>query len=732
MINLANAGTLSVNAKEAIKTSLSVVLVYGIVLKLNWFDPYWAALAVLMVSLPTAGQTIHKSLNRVAGTIPGCIAALVIFSLAAQSRWGFMLLAAWWIFFTTYMMLRSKNNPYMWKIAGFVCLIIAQAGPSSSETLFYHAVFRTMDTVIGISVYTLVSLLLWPRTNMGAIKKASHNLLTTLAENFHTASEVMTGKDAPVPLSELHTKELKQLAQLEQALLAEGSESYDTQKFRHTWEQYQTLSIAVVESLNRWQSGFAELSNIDIYAVLPDIKQFYAELDGRFTEMQQVLDGKSAGYALNRIALNTDNTVLHGLSHFDRLALLLTRKELENLEMLTAEMLDCVRNLADESLNIIKPVSISTINNKRRRTKLPVFDRDHFYGALFAALNMIAGFLIWIAFDPPGHGGYFVIMTIFAMTIAVKPQFNIFILVKAISVALIIGIIIYVFIMPRLSTFAELGLVIFFAIFTIRYLFSGLAQLLGSYGIIKMISIQNEQTYNFISLVDTYILFVLALTLLFMLTYMMRSTRPEKAVIVLQRRFFRSAEFLTLQMLSGNKHNASLIERWKTDYYLYELQTLPTNIGKWGKAINHTLFPDNTPQQVQELVTSLQAIVYRIEQLHEVNIAGQVSLSTREIEKEIHLWLNGIASIFAMLSLNPTAESAADLRKRLAILLNRLDKRINDIIEQVSDAEVLREQEYKNLYLLLGGCRGVSEAVITFTDVAGTIDWGQWRDEVFS
>ena len=259
---------------------------YGIVLKLNWFDPYWAALAVLMVSLPTAGQTIHKSLNRLAGTIPGCIAALVIMSLASQSRWTFMLLAASWIFFTTYMMLRSKNNPYMWKIAGFVCLIIVQVGPGSSEALFYHAVYRTMDTVIGIIVYTLVSLMLWPRTNKGAIRKTANELLTTLAENFYAASEAMLGRDSPVPLTELHTKELKQLAQLDQALLAEGSEDYETQKFHHTWSQYQTLSVSAAESLNRWQSGFVELANIDINEVLPDINKFCAELDGRFSAMQ--------------------------------------------------------------------------------------------------------------------------------------------------------------------------------------------------------------------------------------------------------------------------------------------------------------------------------------------------------------------------------------------------------------------------------------------------------------
>jgi uncharacterized membrane protein YccC len=119
---------LSTKAKEAIKTGLAFTLVYGIALKSGWMDSYRAGFAVAMISLPTAGQSIHKGILRLAGTIQGCGAALVIFGLAPQSRWEFMLLASAWIFFTTYMMVSSKNNAYFWNVAAFVCLIITLAG----------------------------------------------------------------------------------------------------------------------------------------------------------------------------------------------------------------------------------------------------------------------------------------------------------------------------------------------------------------------------------------------------------------------------------------------------------------------------------------------------------------------------------------------------------------------------------------------------------------------------
>ena len=127
------------------------MLVYGIALKISWLNPYWAGFAVAMISLATIGQSLHKGLLRIAGTIPGCITALIILSLAPQNRWGFVALTSLWVFFTTYMMIIDKERSYMWNVAGFVCLVILLTGPSSSESAFEHAVFRTVETVMGWS-----------------------------------------------------------------------------------------------------------------------------------------------------------------------------------------------------------------------------------------------------------------------------------------------------------------------------------------------------------------------------------------------------------------------------------------------------------------------------------------------------------------------------------------------------------------------------------------------------
>ena len=55
---------LTTRTKEAVKTGLAMAIAYGIALQMDWDRPYWAAFAVAFISLPTAGQSLHKGARR--------------------------------------------------------------------------------------------------------------------------------------------------------------------------------------------------------------------------------------------------------------------------------------------------------------------------------------------------------------------------------------------------------------------------------------------------------------------------------------------------------------------------------------------------------------------------------------------------------------------------------------------------------------------------------------------
>jgi uncharacterized membrane protein YccC len=723
--------SLSTRAKEAIKTGLAFALVYGIALKSGWMNPSWAAIAVVMISLGTAGESIHKSVLRLAGTIPGCVAALIILSLAAQDRWLFITLSSGWIFFTTYMMLRSGARSYFWMVAGFVCLIIAVSSTTSSASAFSHAVFRTVETAMGIVVYCLITVFLWPRTNAGAIRKASVDLVSTQADLFHAGQDAVVGRGTQEMLAALRTQEVQHLGKLAQALQAEGSERYEVREVRHLWNSFLDLSTAAMETLNCWQTGFAELVKIDMHSALPDLATFYAELDLRFKAIQTALGGSPPAHDTRAVSLTIDKAALRGLSPLDRASLAVAKKQLESMESLTATMLRRAQDLADLSPGATKLEPMPSGRNNNWDSRLPMLDLDSLRGATFAATSVAAVFLVWIYINPPGHSGWYTLGGPLALMIAQAQHLRMTTFIKpfALTAALALGV--YVFIMPQLSSFTGLGLTLFMCMFINRYFFAGLSQAMGNIAIISMISIQNQQTYSFAAMANVYIFILMAFGFLFAMSYMLRSARPEKAVLNLLGRFFRSAEFLVSRVGQEPGRRPLFLERWKTAFYRREMQALPAKIGVWGKSIDCKLFPKNAPEQTQALVPSLQALGYRIEELLEAGSGRHAELLAQEIQDVFRGWRAGMETAFGEWSEKPETVASTTLKERVAAKLGRLETRIDERLAQ-SKVKPFSDEEAESLYRLLGGFRGVSEAAIAYAGVAGKIDWVHWREEVFS
>jgi hypothetical protein len=423
------------------------------------------------------------------------------------------------------------------------------------------------------------------------------------------------------------------------------------------------------------------------------------------------------------VSLPIDADAVRPLSQLDRAALAVTKKELESLDSLTASMLRCVRDLTGESADI------STASP--RVARLPVLDLDHLKAAAFVAITVAAAFLLWIFVNPPGHAGLYQFAGAAAMGIAGVPFARVTILVKPFIVAFALGLSAYVFIMPQLSSFLGLGLLLFVCMFISRYFFSGIAQLAGSMGILNMMSVQNQQVYSFAAMANAYLFTVGALLFVFAMTYLLRSARPEKAVLSMLRRFFRSAEHLiagTTLRVGGRR---TWFQRWKAEFYRHELRALPGKIGAWGKAINPKHFPKNRPQDVQALVTSLQTLVYRIEELREVADTPHAEPLVRAMGEDLRAWRTGVEATFGRWSSSEETEPAAALRERLTTWRAGLETRIGEVLQQVG-AETLSGRDAENFFRLLGGIRGVSEAAVAYAGVAGTIDWAHWREEVFS
>jgi hypothetical protein len=246
---------------------------------------------------------------------------------------------------------------------------------------------------------------------------------------------------------------------------------------------------------------------------------------------------------------------------------------------------------------------------------------------------------------------------------------------------------------------------------------------------LNMLQIQNQQVYSFYVMVNMFLFLVMCFTFLYVMSYLLGSPRPEKAMLRLLDRFFRSAEFLMSRKESG-LGRVSRLERWRIAFHQRQLRSLPARLAAWGKAIDPKLFPANSPDQIHALVNSVQTLVYRLEQLLETGTIYRAESIAPELREHLKAWEAGLENLFGAWARKPEAEPMAALERRLETGLVQLEEQIEAVVNR-ADLSVSQE-EGENFFRAIGGYRGVSEAALAYAGAAQGINWSHWREERFS
>ena len=723
--------TLSTNAKEAIKIALAITIAYYLALRFSWMSPTWSAIAVAMISLPTAGQSLQKGILRMEGTLLALVAGFFFLGLFPQDRWLFFISFTPYLAFVSYKM-TGKNGQYFWFVAAFVSMMIITAGTGgSTEHIFEFGMYRTLETLVGIVIWTLVSVFIWPRSNRGALEEIGQSLLENHQSFLHEYQACIMGSGSGEKLTMDRRKHSKLLSQFDETIGAAASESYEVREVRYLWERLHRLALSMMRGMNRLESSYTDLQGINVHRVLPEIDIVFSELESRFENGRSMLAGNSSPDSCSALSLVSSAKDFLALDHFQRAAVQVTINELDKLDAQTRSMVACIRDIkgyekleADNSTFVTsrpgRPIGGSMW--------LPILDPDRVRASIMVVVSMWVGALIWIYFDPPGHVSWYQFVPNIVLIIAQTPHFKIN-FVKPFGSAYLVALGVFVFIMPELSMFLELGLVIFLFTFVAAYFFSGVARTALYLGMFNMFGIQNQQTYDFAAHANTLLFTILALLVVFALSYITRTPRQEKAFLSLMNRYFRSCEFLVSHGADTAK-SESLLNRFKRAYYRQELQSLPAKLAAWGGQIDKTKFPNTSAEQIGDMVAALQILSYRIEELEKARIAPQATILVEALRDARHEWLVVFERKFRQWSVHPEAKSVSDLAALLSARLGKLNARFEEILNDMSEEKISKE-EGENFYQLLGSFRGMSQAAIAYAEKAADIDWVQLREEKF-
>jgi len=300
-----------------------------------------------------------------------------------------------------------------------------------------------------------------------------------------------------------------------------------------------------------------------------------------------------------------------------------------------------------------------------------------------------------------------------------------------VTVGILLASFLYIFVMPQLSSFAGLGSMIFLATFYICYRYASPQQALGrAFGLgmlVVLISVSNQQTYNFLSVANTALMFPLLFLLLNVVSYIPYSPRPERALLRLLTRYFRSAEFLLSQPASSDK--TAMASR-REAFHRQELASLPGKLNTWVTHADPGVLGSASVQQLPGLVNRLHALSYRLQELQEARGLPQSAQLTNALKTDMLAWRERVLDIMQQLSRDPAYRKRLE-RGRLDNLLTGVENRIRQCLDSKTESELSSADE-QNFYRLLGAYRGTSEALLDFAQQAAKVDWTPWYEERFA
>jgi len=710
--------------KEAFKTALAVAIVYGVALQLNWMKPYWAALTVALIAMPTAGQSFNKGIMRLAGTVPGCIAGIAILSMAPQDRWLFLSLAAIWIFLTTYLTISTKKYSYFWNIAGITCLVILTVGVDSSEHIFNSAMFRTLETALGITVYMLVSIFLWPQTNLGAIKSTSVQLLKVqeqLITALSTATDVTEEE-----LDKLRTSQIQLLGKLGQDLQAEGSESYEVSRNIVNWQAFQKQCMELMQGLDKWYLSLTTRRSKNLTEALPELKD---KVELVKQEMALVAKGLSHGEmppAQAAITFELDPDRLGAYGSVDQIRIKGISKHFNQIAAVVYRMRITIGAVLNNNIGNTK----SPGKEDREFWINPNINYHGLRGATFAAISLVAGFLIWIYINPPGHQSWYMITGALGIVVASFPQLQAKLLILPLAITCAFGIAVYIFILPQLDAYWKLALLMLVLMFANGVLFKGgLGQLAGTFGILGMIAITNPQFYSFPALANTYLFLLMGFGTVYLISLVLDSPRPEKALLKAVGSYFKNLAYLVRNMEAYGTGGLSLIKRWQFKFHLYQLDLLPKSLPMWGRFINTKWFSPTSMQDAQLISNHLQGLTYRMHELVELNERYGNKLGTSWVNS-LRNWQQKLEMVFLNWEIDKTAEEVAEVEVQIRQWQQNLEELIStNLMQHRRESNDLSED---HLFDLLTGYMGISYATLAYAEVSNKVDWKNWRQEIIT
>ena len=695
--------------KSALKTALAMVLAYGLALSFGWDKPMWAGFAVAFISLSTTGLTVNKGLLRFLGTMSGILCSLLILMLLTNNRWQLITGLSLIVGFCTYMS-GGANRQYFWRVTGFVATIItfySIAYDLNDIKTFNLAMLRVQETVLGIVTYTMVTVILWPKSSYRELQDETRQLVAA-QNNLQAAYYRLLSE--PVSTSEievLRKTELDALNRFGELLEGAVSDSYSVMEKKRQWQCFHQLSRELHRQLEGWRECIAIADSQHLLATIPNLPAFEQSLT-------QLSESRAAIW--ENATIHIPSFILPAFSD-QQIPKTDNKRQLIGDYLLYGRMRDTaalIRQLLLLSMEIMNR-KIAHVPPLQPVKKSDVLTLDHYRLAAACRVMVIMwiAFVLWVNVRIPGDTAFLMITTIFGCIFTYRMDIPVKRLYWPMVKAALIASSCYLLIMPMLSSFLGLGLMLFCTSFYTSYCYSKPDQILNRVFSLLMLasitSISNVQTYEAIHPLDVTLMFAVIITLLSVIIAFCPTSKPKTLSLWLLRLYFRQVRFVfrwmgkTPQGWSGWVHYRAEQFYSGGDWLLTSNRLTPL-LQKLQEQHNTS----NVNDHLRELIYALESMSYRLDML--IQCTDDPRTLQLLNQRPVSEWLETLRTLFDNWILSPEAADRQAVTGVETILASSEDRLVQDIESTMT----LSPEDDEALYSFIGYYKNFCLAVSHF------------------
>jgi hypothetical protein len=219
----------------------------------------------------------------------------------------------------------------------------------------------------------------------------------------------------------------------------------------------------------------------------------------------------------------------------------------------------------------------------------------------------------------------------------------------------------------------------------------------------------------------------MSLTMVF--SYLLGSPRPEKVLLKLMNRYFKSAEFLLETAYTKNEN--SLIKKFKHSFYTYEMLTLPHKISAWAGAISPAEFPNNSAEHTTRLASQVTTLAYSLQEFYITSQNADTTILAHETQEELLKWKKGLQETFKAYQEDLGKVTSKEIEQSLNRHILSIEEYINKGLSKAKYAKI-SEKEKESVFKHLADFQGLSIALIAYAQTSETTNWKHWQEERFS